>query len=53
MPRPCSTGLPTLQDPSLRYAFRVVSPEKEYHLQVGGPGWVQFLHDYHEPSLQP
>jgi hypothetical protein len=27
-----------LQDPSLRYAFRVVSPEKEYVLQVSNSG---------------
>lgn len=30
-----------MQDPSLRYAFRVVSPEKEYHLQVAG--WLAVL----------
>lgn len=29
-----SPAVPAVQDPSLRYAFRVVSPDKEYVLQA-------------------
>ncbi|PRW20973.1 ADP-ribosylation factor GTPase-activating AGD3-like [Chlorella sorokiniana] len=42
-----ATIKPDAEDPSLRYAFRVVSPEKEYHLQaeneVEQQEWMQML----------
>lgn len=42
-----ATIKPHAEDPSLRYAFRVVSPEKEYHLQaeneVEQQEWMQML----------
>ena len=36
-----STTKPDAEDPTLRYCFRVVSPEKEYTLQVGAPGCLR------------
>ena len=46
---------PPLQDPSLRYAFRVVSPEKEYMLQaeneVEQQEWMQMLQVGREESI--
>ena len=40
-------AVPAVQDPSLRYAFRVVSPDKEYVLQaeneVEQQEWMQML----------
>lgn len=43
------------QDPSLRYAFRVVSPGKEYHLQaeneVEQQEWMQMLQVRHRAAV--
>ena len=44
---PAMYAVPAVQDPSLRYAFRVVSPDKEYVLQaeneVEQQEWMQML----------